>query len=185
VRLVATRIAVGVLAIVAVVVGTPGPAAASDPYYWQNNPTLCQSGCTTQRNLIRFWQAILWADNIGGGISSESFADGRFGPNTHAKTKIWQDYDGHRDWGGALLSVDGRVGPRTWWSANHNNQIVCDWIGPPSDVSGNRCRYNGLSGDRYFHFHVSDNGNWWFWLWDGGTFWDIRRNCQTGTCIEG
>ncbi|MCW6009902.1 peptidoglycan-binding protein [Micromonospora sp. CPCC 205371] len=178
----ARRGVVGIVVVVAMVIGLAGTAVASDPFYWRNNPTLCQSGCTTQRNLIRFWQAVLWADNVGGGIG-DSFVDGQFGSNTAAKTRLWQDVDDHRDWNQQLLAVDGRVGPRTWYAANHSS-IWCERAEIPDQGTGNACEYGGLSG-RYFQYFVSDSGNWSFWLFqDYARRWNIRSNCQTGTCIE-
>ena len=64
-----------------------------------------------------FWQSILFSDDIGYQIPGydDSFVDGGFGPKTEAATKRWQQAWRDRGWG---LSVDGRVGPHTWNTAN-------------------------------------------------------------------
>jgi hypothetical protein len=75
---------------------------------WRGNNTVCQAGwCVRNGNLVRLWQALVYADHPS---LPPSFVDGSFGPNTHAYTVWWQ-----RQFG---LDDDGEVGPNTWGLAN-------------------------------------------------------------------
>jgi hypothetical protein len=190
--------AVMIVVMTAVIVGTPVAAAASNGLLWQLNPELCRSGCTGQANLIRAWQAVLWVDNVGGGINSSNFVDGQFGPNTEAKTKLWQGDPMNKDWNGNPLARDGRAGPRTWWAAQHNAsyggsrpKTSCWRLAPPYNDTV-LCRYyqDGYHQEalRWMGYSIHDNGDWGFWLRDGNTevtstIW-VRTDCASGTCRE-
>ncbi|MEV4710941.1 peptidoglycan-binding protein [Micromonospora sp. NPDC049374] len=58
---------------------------------------------------MRFWQAIVWADDLTGSVGS-SFIDGDFGPNTNTHTRNWQR--------NKSIGVDGIVGRQTWTKAH-------------------------------------------------------------------
>jgi hypothetical protein len=151
------RAVVTLTAIGAFIVGSAAPAQAADPDYWHLNPTICRGCANTNTNLVRFWQAILWADNIGGGISGTGFIDGAFGPNTESKTKSWQGV--HSDWNGVRLVQDGRVGPRTWWAGQWQGPVHCQ---PGNGPGEEDCTYYGDAG-RLFHFERFENGGWIFY----------------------
>ncbi|MFF8271444.1 peptidoglycan-binding protein [Streptomyces sp. NPDC016562] len=145
--------AVAVCATLSVTAGT----AHADGTSWSTNPTLCQSGCSMDANYIRFWQSVLWADNVYGRITSTTFIDGQFGPNTNARTKDWQSI--HLDWDGKPLLVDGRTGPRTWWSAQYTyNKNVCSF-----DQEGNKsCTFYGTAHQFKWGVPNAASNNWWF-----------------------
>lgn len=64
---------------------SPAPAATGD---WRTFKTLCKAGwCVNNGNLVRLWQAVLWAD---GNFNSTSEIDGDFGSRTHSATVEWQ-----------------------------------------------------------------------------------------------
>lgn len=103
------RVAVAVLLVTLSVltlglVASPAQAATGD---WRTFNTVCQAGwCVNNGNLVRLWQAILWAD---GKFSGTGDIDGDFGPRTHSGTVSWQG-----EW---WLDQDGEVGPLTWGRA--------------------------------------------------------------------
>jgi peptidoglycan hydrolase-like protein with peptidoglycan-binding domain len=154
----ASRIVVALVAAMGILLGMTGPAiAAINPNKWSENPELCRYGCSTNRKLIMFWQSILFSDDIGYQIPGhdDSFVDGGFGPKTEAATRRWQQSWRDRGWG---LSVDGRVGPHTWNTANINQQSRCSPLG-----DGNYCTYYGDG--RAFHWGVENmygTPHWWF-----------------------
>jgi hypothetical protein len=89
-------------------VGVSAASAHQATGDWRGNDTLCRaSWCVRNGNLVRFWQAIVYADHPTLGTS---FVDGGFGPNTHTYTVWWQQQNG--------LDDDGEVGPNTWGRAN-------------------------------------------------------------------
>jgi hypothetical protein len=45
--------------------------------------------------------------------------DGDFGAKTHARVEKWQKYTRRRDPKGRKLTVDGSVGPNTWYTLGH------------------------------------------------------------------
>lgn len=53
-------------------------AASIDVHNWRTNPELCRYGCSTNRNLIMFWQSILWVDDLDY-VIGDGFIDGGFG----------------------------------------------------------------------------------------------------------
>jgi len=117
------RATIGVAAMIAVIAGTATAAnAAVSPGYWSDNPEICQaSNCAKPKNLVMFWQSILWADSQGQSIGY-SFIDGGFGPNTHQATWRWQAYIGRTGENGKALTRDGRVGRNTWYAAWRHTQ---------------------------------------------------------------
>jgi hypothetical protein len=156
------RFAIGLAVAVALVTGVVTPARAYNGLDWRTNPTLCKSGCATDRELIMFWQAVLWADNIGGGVESAGFIDGQFGPNTHSATWRWQKYGGFKNVDGVTpLTADGRVGRNSWNAAQLN--AFCGW-----DSSRDRhdCTYNGRA--HRVQWYVSGAGQWYFTNPNGG-----------------
>jgi hypothetical protein len=100
-------LAVLLVTVTALTVGlaaTPAYAANGD---WRTFRTTCQaSWCVNNGNLVRLWQAVLWAD---GKFSSTTDIDGAFGPRSHSATRAWQN-----SWG---ADDDGEVGPITWGRA--------------------------------------------------------------------
>jgi hypothetical protein len=75
---------------------------------WRGNNTLCKaSWCVRNGNLVRMWQALVYADHPSLG---PEFIDGGFGPNTHNYTVWWQQQFG--------LHADGEDGPNTWGMAH-------------------------------------------------------------------
>ncbi|MFJ7155177.1 hypothetical protein ACIQUQ_09570 [Streptomyces sp. NPDC101118] len=157
-RLPRTLTALSALAASAIIATAAGSGTAhADGDAWRTNPELCRSGCSSDANYIRFWQSVLWADNVNGQITSTGFIDGQFGPNTEARTKDWQAI--HLDWDGNQLQKDGRAGPRTWWSAQTTyNKNVCTW-----DSAGNKtCTFYGTAHQFKWGVPNAASNDWWF-----------------------
>src|SRR5688572_8542437 len=122
------RITVLLVTVTALVVGlgaSPAHAATGD---WTTNKMLCRaSACVNNGDIVRLWQAILWADGNFGDVKE---IDGDFGGRTHNATVAWQS-----DW---WLDPDGEVGPLTWGRAQAGRLD----LDPGGDVcSGGYYRY--------------------------------------------
>lgn len=114
------RIAVLFAAVTVVTVGLGAAPAHAATGSWSTNKTVCQaSWCVNNGNLVRLWQAILWAD---GKFSSTTDIDGDFGSRTNSATISWQ--------GSWWVDQDGEVGPNTWGAAS-NGRLDLD---PNGDV---------------------------------------------------
>ncbi|HCT75034.1 MAG TPA: hypothetical protein DGT23_00270 [Micromonosporaceae bacterium] len=147
-----TRIAVTLAAVAAMVLGASAPAMAAsiDVHNWRTNPELCRYGCATNRNLIMFWQSILWVDDLDYQIGN-GFIDGGFGSNTEAKTRRWQ-----REFG---LGDDGRVGPNTWGKADALRDIrPVNCANDPTDVAWKDCYYYDDGRILWYAWNVYTNG---------------------------
>jgi peptidoglycan hydrolase-like protein with peptidoglycan-binding domain len=120
-------------------------------------PTLC-NGCWAPKNVIRFWQNVLYAHYYGNlsaaGHSCTSFVDGVFGPNTATWSKQFQLDHG--------LQNDGFVGPLTWSAAEEGAQ------------AGNITTWLGLAYGYYGTYR-----KFVFWLDD--TTWSLEGTCNLAT----
>lgn len=104
------RALIAIAAVFSLSLMTAAPARADAAAgSWSDNHQLCQSSsCVRSGNIVRLWQAIVWADDLSGNVGT-SFIDGEFGSNTAAKTRTWQDV--------MNVGIDGSVGPETWGEA--------------------------------------------------------------------
>lgn len=110
------RIAVLFVTVTALTVGLAASPAQAATGSWSTNKTVCQaSWCVNNGNLVRLWQAILWAD---GKFGSTTDIDGDFGPRTNSATISWQG-----DW---WVDQDGEVGPKTWGRAEEGRLDIDD-----------------------------------------------------------
>src|SRR4029079_17165536 len=110
------RITVLFFAVTALTVGLTASPAHAASGSWNTNKTVCQAGwCVNNGNLVRLWQAILWAD---GKFSSTADIDGDFGPRSNSATIAWQN-----DW---WVCADGEVGPITWGRAEEGRLDIDD-----------------------------------------------------------
>lgn len=166
---------IAITAAVAVMAGTAGTASATalNPRSWVENPEICRwSSCYNDPDLIRFWQSILWADNLGGGITAAT-VDGQFGSNTETRTKRWQSDSRHLDYNGNRLTADGEVGPRTWYAAQYvetGDGIKQAWCVYDTAALVDRCTYSGRGTGREFTWRVYADGTWFFTAPTGYTY---------------
>ena len=142
------RVLIGMAAVLALVLGYgAAPAAAHTTNPWSGTHTVCRaSWCINTGNLVRLWQAILWADGYYGGTGN---IDGQFGPNTHSATVAWQTDAG--------VGVDGEAGPQTWGRAQARG-LVYD-VSVPGGY--HRYYYRGAFAGRSFEVRQGLSGSPW------------------------
>lgn len=109
-----SRIGLAATAVVMVAAGTVflAPAAPAEAGYTCTRPTLREG---SRSACVRHLQAML-NNMYPFNYSSEPLSeDGIFGPRTHAAVREYQRVE--QD-----LTVDGIVGPNTWWRLCHKNE---------------------------------------------------------------
>jgi len=164
------RIAVLFVTVTALTVGLAASPAHAATGSWTTNKTVCQAGwCVNNGNLVRLWQAILWAD---GKFSSTTDIDGDFGPRTNSATISWQG-----DW---WVAQDGEVGPNTWGRAAEGRLDIDDENGI---CRGGYLYYTyhgwGPTYPNYRNFRLRErcsDGYWFFVNPRTGTWTDTNYN---------
>lgn len=147
------RVALVLATASALVIGLAAAPAQAASGSWGTFAKTCRaSSCVNNGNLVRLWQAILWADGQFAGTGS---IDGDFGNGSHNATFAWQSQYG----GGA----DGVVGVNTWKAAEFQRLDI--------DDDGDICRngsygytYHGWSpayGDRSFKLRMRCGDLYW------------------------
>jgi peptidoglycan hydrolase-like protein with peptidoglycan-binding domain len=171
-RRVALRLTV-VIAAAMVSVGLLAAPASAHPITgttWAGAHEICQSCSINQGNLVGMWQGIL-VSSIGG-LDCGS-VDGQFGPNTTARTRMWQAQARVTD---PSVTVDGRVGPKTWGHAFANTAF------DHSAAGFAFYRFNGGHGNVWFRRNLSTNV--WEFAAGIGLFLNTNHPAISGTlCI--
>lgn len=94
--------------------GLPGDDEASANFRWNDNCHISAASPFATSTYAQGIQRVLYCSGVGGiSSSTAAFADGIFGPNTAEAVRAFQTAENVEGLG-AVLAVDGIVGPDTW-----------------------------------------------------------------------